>query len=554
LKDVYQRDYWKRVWIVQEICLARQLVLVCGDTEISWKYLSELCKARLHCWPQYLSQGERDFMRSPLSRVTHAKETHHKNGCILWTLLETFAESDCQELHDKIYGFLGVASDCGNEDIPLDYSRSISQLYGDVVRFYHGIFQKDSSSPHSAQLMKFSEFLGRYLERHPRCSAAWEYEEIELKPQQDSEQKTTVGHDSTTMMQISASDTMFIDRFPSDEDASKFAGSELVNFLEKRTPYSHIGFWRDFIDPSVSEVYPITTSNVVATCHIAMPQKAEQQEEITRSSVFITSTRNGSGSQDRLPVLGIAPPNSKTGDMLCTFVDSHIALVMRPVPEEEDSRITSTYHNDHETTIHTHVLIGRAYLDFQYMERIQQLKSRLTSDKTVELVTSTDSTLSVYGTPWSATLSVDLVTLRSITKAVKIPGVTRSSDRQPELLPSNTLDTDSRCTHSSERFVNSSELSGCQANPWIKRYIHGPGYAGIKNLGATGYLSCVLQIMYILKPFRTVIQACVLLDNLLINHRKFFRWISRLILEFSLHFSQFSKGFGFHCYPYPPKT
>jgi hypothetical protein len=99
-------------------------------------------------------------MRSPLSLVAYAKESHQKNDRTLWTLLEIFTDSDGQELHDKICGPLGVASDYVHEDIPIDHSISISQLYGDVIRFYHGIFQRDRSSPHSTQLMKFSEFPG----------------------------------------------------------------------------------------------------------------------------------------------------------------------------------------------------------------------------------------------------------------------------------------------------------------------------------------------------------------------------------------------------------
>jgi hypothetical protein len=335
---------------------------------------------------------------------------------------------------------------------------------------------------------------------------------------------------SKTTMQISTSDTMFIDRFPTSKEAAKFAASELVDFFERRTPYSHLGFWRDFIDPSVSEVYPIQTSSVSATRHIAMPQGARQQEEIRRPTVFTTSTRNDFGLPDRLPVLGIAPSGSKRGDMLCTFVESHIALVMRPVSAERDSRTTLVDQNDHESPLRTHILIGRAYLDFQYMERIQQRKTQLTSDKTVELITPSADTLSIYGTPCSATLTVDLETLRSITKAVMPPRVVRTSSRQLKLRPSDPLDTDSSYTHPFKRFIDSSELSAFQASPWIMRYIHGPGYAGIKNLGSTGYLSCVLQILYMLKPFRTVIRACVLQSVLLIDHRNFFGWKSRLVM------------------------
>lgn len=504
LKDVYQRDYWKRVWIVQEICLARQVVFVCGNTQIPWNYITELRKRRMHCWLQYLSQGERDFMRSLLSRIDHVRETHQKKGCRLWTLFESFKESQCQEIHDRVYGFLGLASDCGNEDIPIDYSRSVSQVYQDVVRFYYGAFQKDASSPHSAQLMKFSEFFRGFLEHHSQHTISLEHEELETESPQALARETTAHRGSSIMMQISASRMMFIDKFLRYEDANKFAASELMDFLGGRIPYSHLGFWRDFIDPGLSEVYTVRTSQAFATSHIALPQVMERQEEIDRPSVFIASTRNDSGSSDRLSILGIAPPGSRAGDMLCTFVDSHITLVMRPVAVHDRRIIPGS---QYEPFGNICTLIGRAYLDFQYMERLQQSKSRLTKDKSVELITSTTFASSVQDRPWPATLTIDIETLKIVTKKVKIPRESRSSGRQLELLPSTLPNTDTSCSHPSQRFIDHSELAVLHNHPWIMQYVHGPGYAGIVNLGATGYLSCVLQIMYMLMPLRSVYQT-----------------------------------------------
>lgn len=186
------------------------------------------------------------------------------------------------------------------------------------------------------------------------------------------------------------------------------------------------------------------------------------------------------------------------------FADSHIALVMRPLPID-DTPIILANQGDHEIVCHTYVLIGRVYLDFQYLERTQQFKSRLTSDKTIELAMSTASTFSMQSTPWPATLSIDMRTLQIVTKAITKPRAIRFNERQLELLPSTSSDIDNSCSHPFQRPIDKSELSTLQNDRWFMQYIRGPGYVGIRNLGATGYLSCVLQILYILKPFRTVI-------------------------------------------------
>lgn len=162
------------------------MVIVCGNTKIPRNYISELRNARKHCWMQYLSQGEQEFIRSPLSRIDHARDTHRKRGCILWTLLESFKESQCQRIHDKIYGLLSLSSDCGKENFPIDYSESVTQLYRDVVWFHYWKFWLDTSSPHSSQLMKFCESPRSLLECHPPYSGDLDHEEGEMEPPEAS--------------------------------------------------------------------------------------------------------------------------------------------------------------------------------------------------------------------------------------------------------------------------------------------------------------------------------------------------------------------------------
>lgn len=347
LENIYHRDYWKRVWIVQEICLAREVIIVCGHTQIPWTYITALRNNRMHCWTQYLSKGERKFMRSLLARIDDARETHQrKRGCILWTLLESFEESECQEIHDRIYGFLGLASDYFNEGLPIDYTRSVSQLYRDVIEFYHGLFRSDASSPHSAQLMKFSESLRRFLERHPRSRDA-----LEPRPLPGHSQASTLAAIVwVPKIQISVSAHFFLDRFLTSQEAETFAASDLVDFLNGKLPYSHLGFWRDLIDPSLSEVFTVNDAQASATINMARRETTWRTGETCRPSAFVTSNS----------ILGIAPSGSRVGDVICTFVDSHIALILRPV------RGVIKRHNpppDPVRNEHTNcILIGRVYL------------------------------------------------------------------------------------------------------------------------------------------------------------------------------------------------
>lgn len=42
LLDLFQNDYWSRVWIVQEIDLAKQIWLLHGEDQFPWSYISNL--------------------------------------------------------------------------------------------------------------------------------------------------------------------------------------------------------------------------------------------------------------------------------------------------------------------------------------------------------------------------------------------------------------------------------------------------------------------------------------------------------------------------------
>jgi hypothetical protein len=110
-------------WIVQQVCLGSQPIIICGVDQVSWKYVTQLREARIHLSPSTLSEGERFFMKSFLVRLDQQREARRKDGCLLWIVLEAFIGSECQIVHDKVYGFLAVSNDCASRGIPIDYSK-----------------------------------------------------------------------------------------------------------------------------------------------------------------------------------------------------------------------------------------------------------------------------------------------------------------------------------------------------------------------------------------------------------------------------------------------
>ncbi|TVY81065.1 Heterokaryon incompatibility protein 6 OR allele [Lachnellula suecica] len=110
------REYWPRLWIIQELGLASRILVQCGSSSVEWEVL--------HPW----------FGVESLTHRIHAvRETRRTGYCPLARLLENFADSRCQDPKDLVYGFLGLATDPSIGDLPIDYSKSIPEMYADLI-------------------------------------------------------------------------------------------------------------------------------------------------------------------------------------------------------------------------------------------------------------------------------------------------------------------------------------------------------------------------------------------------------------------------------------
>ncbi|KAE9367276.1 HET-domain-containing protein, partial [Stipitochalara longipes BDJ] len=124
LKELCNRPYWRRVWIVQEIGAATQLQVRWGAQSDSWDAFF------LHAKLQDINSEI-----APALKLSHSRQGRHGDSFLLANLMETCKDSLCEEPRDKVYGYLGIAHDCQDGSLPIDYSKSLFELYEDVVRF-----------------------------------------------------------------------------------------------------------------------------------------------------------------------------------------------------------------------------------------------------------------------------------------------------------------------------------------------------------------------------------------------------------------------------------
>ena len=179
---LFQLSYWERVWIIQEICLAKNIILLYGRASADWSALGCLrfllntdgtvaSRERRDTSNSLSTQGIsamlfEDFLSQRLtdSRLSksflevqkriqtsqafnldlHRTDLHRTDlhqtvnpRHTLANLIEAFRGSESRDPRDKIYALLGLAIDCQEDEMTVDYSKSLFEVYTDTIKLYH---------------------------------------------------------------------------------------------------------------------------------------------------------------------------------------------------------------------------------------------------------------------------------------------------------------------------------------------------------------------------------------------------------------------------------
>ncbi|RYN72964.1 hypothetical protein AA0117_g8168 [Alternaria alternata] len=126
LRHFFGNPYWLRLWIVQEIMLARYIRVMCGETLLSWDELKRFCSSTL---PNVYSD---DVVPLQLKWLTdHALSARHYSYA---ELLLTFSASQCENPQDRVFGLQGLIPDAERAEI--DYGKPANQIFCETARAF----------------------------------------------------------------------------------------------------------------------------------------------------------------------------------------------------------------------------------------------------------------------------------------------------------------------------------------------------------------------------------------------------------------------------------
>jgi hypothetical protein len=124
-------EYWKRCWIVQEIAMASRIRVVSGRSALPWHDFIQLVKLYKEKAAQEHNVVDKVLKLESLRQARYVDGHSYS----LFQLLEQFSDCFCSVNLDKIFAFVGIASDCLEGCINLDYSKSPLAIYQELLAF-----------------------------------------------------------------------------------------------------------------------------------------------------------------------------------------------------------------------------------------------------------------------------------------------------------------------------------------------------------------------------------------------------------------------------------
>ncbi|KAL5312856.1 hypothetical protein ACEPPN_019282 [Leptodophora sp. 'Broadleaf-Isolate-01'] len=131
LWQLIHREYWKRAWIIQEVGMASKIHVFYGHDSLAW--------TDFILWTdRYRRLNPTDVAVDRIFTLNDMWQSKYRDTTMrsLGSLVDDFRDSFCERPHDKIYAFLGLAYDQFNNPIPVEYEKSLYEVYRDAVRFH----------------------------------------------------------------------------------------------------------------------------------------------------------------------------------------------------------------------------------------------------------------------------------------------------------------------------------------------------------------------------------------------------------------------------------
>jgi len=155
--SLFDRDYWRRLWVVQEIFNARSITVYCGKTKLPWvvyQTASDIFARHRNDLDRYFQASKREKRRSNIStsqfsysqvlvyegpgglpdlRQYTDRNSRDRKDDVLLEVLRACRRKLASDPKDKLFGILGVLPEEVRNVFRAGYSRSVKDVYTEIV-------------------------------------------------------------------------------------------------------------------------------------------------------------------------------------------------------------------------------------------------------------------------------------------------------------------------------------------------------------------------------------------------------------------------------------
>ncbi|KAG4438673.1 hypothetical protein IFR05_005854 [Cadophora sp. M221] len=128
---IFSRAWFHRLWVFQEVTLARKVVVVCGrctvDTHLISTVADSLSSSRISS-VAFEGMPEDPAIHESAWRVRRMFQLTKKN-ISFWQLLDATTELKCTDPRDKLIAIHGLMTEGDKEDIYIDYTQPTAEMY-----------------------------------------------------------------------------------------------------------------------------------------------------------------------------------------------------------------------------------------------------------------------------------------------------------------------------------------------------------------------------------------------------------------------------------------
>ncbi|KAI0164377.1 HET-domain-containing protein [Hypoxylon sp. FL1284] len=340
---LFERRWFGRAWVVQELVLAQSTTVLCGRYVFDWESIAKVSHFMSKRIPMNMANSL--LYKGPTKLAAIKKGVRAGTGNILLYSLIRCRTYDATLHKDKVYSLLGLAKLAG-EDYPdylkCDYKRDVAGIYTDIARY----IIESSDDLHILAHAEGDEFrerpglptwvpdwsvrkdVGLRITGYKRYLAAGTLPRLAI---QDGNTLTVRGFELDTITRVGET------KEEVNQHRSCPGWFAILEELEQKYPERDYkdAFWRTLLlDTDPSETVPITQpwDNSFAVW-LKMHEHGLSEDEMQRAAEFETSFTHSLNLRifrTSRGHLGCGSLSCKEGDRVWIIQGSRVPLMLRP--------------------------------------------------------------------------------------------------------------------------------------------------------------------------------------------------------------------------------